>query len=197
MSFHCLMTGVGGQGTVLASKLLARCAMRSGLFARTSETIGMAQRGGSVVSHVRLGETESALIPKNGADLIIAFEPAEAVRALPYLKPNGNCVVAKRAIQPITASLSGKNYDADAMLTFLQDYTGSCTVVDGDALTLAAGNPKTLNIILLGVAFGKKYISLDSEAMKASICDTLPQKLHAMNLTAFDLGRQAEGEEIL
>lgn len=196
MSFHCLMTGVGGQGTVLASKLLARCAMRMGLSARTSETIGMAQRGGSVVSHVRLGATESALIPKAHADLIIAFEPSEAVRALPYLKPGGKCIVAAHPIQPITASLSGKSYDAAAMLSYLQAHTGACTVVDGDALTCLAGNPRTLNIILLGVAFGKGYLDLDENAMKAAICDALPEKLHAINLAAFDLGRDAECEEL-
>lgn len=196
MGFNCLMTGVGGQGTVLASKLLARCAMRMGLFARTSETIGMAQRGGSVVSHVRIGDTESALIPKAQADLIIAFEPSEAVRALPYLKPGGKCITAARPVQPVTASLSGKGYDVDAMLSYLGAHTGGCTVVDGDALTRAAGSPKTLNIILLGVAFGKGFLDLDEDAMRAAICDALPEKLHAMNLAAFDLGRGAECEEL-
>lgn len=196
MNLNCLLTGVGGQGTVLASKLLAHSAMRMGIFARTSETIGMAQRGGSVVSHVRLGNTESALIPKGSADLIIAFEPSEAVRALPYLKPQGNCVVAAHPVQPITASLSGKSYDVHAMFSYLQSHTGACTIVDGDALTRAAGNPKTLNIILLGAAFGKGYLPLSEDAMIFSIRDLLPEKLHDINLAAFQLGRCAECEEL-
>ena len=84
---NCLLAGVGGQGTVLASKLIAQSAMNRGLNARTAETIGMAQRGGCVVSHVRVGEKiHSPLIPQHKADLIIGFEPAEAVRCLPYLK---------------------------------------------------------------------------------------------------------------
>jgi len=84
---NCLLCGVGGQGTVLASRMIAAAAMKRGLFAETAETIGMAQRGGSVVSHVRVGENQySPLIPYGKADIIIGFEPAEAVRCLPYLK---------------------------------------------------------------------------------------------------------------
>ena len=91
MNKNCLLCGVGGQGVVLASKLIAFAAMRQGKSVRTAETIGMAQRGGSVVSHVRIGEEiYSPQIPLKSADLILAFEPAEAVRSLPYLKAGGN-----------------------------------------------------------------------------------------------------------
>ena len=90
MSRNCLLCGVGGQGVVLASRLIAYAAMEQGDFVRTTETIGMAQRGGSVVSHVRAGEeVHSPLIPAGGADVILAFEPGEAVRCLPYLKEGG------------------------------------------------------------------------------------------------------------
>ena len=91
-----LLCGVGGQGTVLASKLIAYCGMKAGKKVRTSETIGMAQRGGCVVSHVRVGdEIFSPIIPEKQADMIIAFEPAEAVRCLPYLKDGGTVIVNK------------------------------------------------------------------------------------------------------
>ena len=114
---NLLLAGVGGQGTVLASKLLAQAAMAQGLQARTAETIGMAQRGGCVVSHVRIGEEAySPLIPYGQADLILGFEPAEAVRNLPYLKDGGIVVAAKKAIKPVTASLSGSGYEAGPML---------------------------------------------------------------------------------
>ena len=87
MNKNCLLCGVGGQGVVLASRLIAFAAMEKGNFVRTTETIGMAQRGGSVVSHVRMGEqVHSPLIPEGEADVILAFEPGEAVRCLPYLK---------------------------------------------------------------------------------------------------------------
>ena len=101
MSDNIVLCGVGGQGTVLASKLLAAAAMDRGLPVKTAETIGMAQRGGSVISHVRLGEgAASPLIGKGKADLIIAFEPAEAVRQLAYLRPAGTVVVSDRPIVP-------------------------------------------------------------------------------------------------
>lgn len=89
MQVNCILTGVGGQGTVLAAQLIAGAAMRRGIPVRTAETIGMAQRGGHVVSHVRLGGAYSPLVPRASADLLIGFEPAEAVRCYPYLKQGG------------------------------------------------------------------------------------------------------------
>ena len=122
MNKSCLICGVGGQGVVLASRILAKTAMNEQLFARTAETIGMAQRGGSVVSHVRFGETvHSPLIPFCGADLILALEPAEAVRALDYLKQDGAVVVSKKAVRPVTATLSG-SYDGKEMLDYLKSH---------------------------------------------------------------------------
>ena len=98
---NCLLCGVGGQGTVLASKLIAQSAMDKGLMARTAETIGMAQRGGCVVSHVRTGEEIfSPMIPMGMADLILGFEPGEAVRCLPYLKEDGVIVASVNAVMP-------------------------------------------------------------------------------------------------
>ena len=109
MTTNILLCGVGGQGTVLASKLIAEAAMRRGFAVRTAETIGMAQRGGCVASHVRIGhEIHSPLIPNASADLIIGFEPAEAIRALPYLKKDGAVVASRKRIQPVTAALGGK-----------------------------------------------------------------------------------------
>ena len=114
---NCLLCGVGGQGTVLASKLIAFAAMRRGENVRTSETIGMAQRGGCVVSHVRTGDDiASPLVPKHTADVMIAFEPAEAVRCLDYLAPDGAVIVNKKAVMPITVNFGGAGYDADAVL---------------------------------------------------------------------------------
>ena len=100
MQVNCILTGVGGQGTVLAAQLIAGAAMRRGIPVRTAETIGMAQRGGHVVSHVRLGGAYSPLVPRASADLLIGFEPAEAVRCYPYLKQGGAVVVAAKAVKP-------------------------------------------------------------------------------------------------
>lgn len=92
---NILLCGVGGQGTVLASKLIAYAAMKQGLAVRTSETIGMAQRGGCVVSHVRIGRMiDSPLVPRGSADLLLGFEPGETVRCLPYLRQGGTVIVS-------------------------------------------------------------------------------------------------------
>lgn len=105
MIISCLLCGVGGQGTVLASKLIATAAMERGEQARTAETIGMAQRGGSVVSHVRIGgQIHSPMIPIGQADILMGFEPGEAVRCLPYLKKGGTAVVSCKGVQPVTST---------------------------------------------------------------------------------------------
>ena len=121
MSRSCLLCGVGGQGVVLASRLIAYAAMEQGDFVRTTETIGMAQRGGSVVSHVRAGcEVHSPIIPAGTADVIIAFEPGEAVRCLPYLKEGGMVVTNRQIVKPVSASLGGSSYNAEEMLDHLK-----------------------------------------------------------------------------
>ena len=107
MNKNIILCGVGGQGTVLASKLIAAAAMEKGIPVMSAETIGMAQRGGSVFSHVRMGENlYSPMIAKGTADMILGFEPGETVRMLPYLKKNGAVVVSYRAVMPVTASLA-------------------------------------------------------------------------------------------
>ena len=109
---NIVLCGVGGQGTVLASKLLAAAAMSKDIPVMSAETIGMAQRGGNVFSHLRMGKNlYSPMIKTGTADLIIGFEPGETVRMLPYLKEHGQVVVSTHAIKPVTATLSGSSYD--------------------------------------------------------------------------------------
>ena len=117
MKKDILICGVGGQGTVLASKLIAAAAMEEGNTVHSAETIGMAQRGGSVTSHVRIGEAYSPLIPKGKCDMILAFEPAEAVRNLPYLKKDGLVIVSSAPVKPTTESLHETGYDGTVNLT--------------------------------------------------------------------------------
>ena len=117
MNKDILICGVGGQGTVLASKIIAAAAMEEGSPVHSAETIGMAQRGGSVTSHVRIGgEAYSPLIPFGGADMLLAFEPGEAVRNLRYLKKGGIAVVNTSAVKPVTESLKETGYDGIIML---------------------------------------------------------------------------------
>ena len=121
---NILLTGVGGQGTVLAAKVLAQAALEKGWQVRTAETIGMAQRGGNVVSHVRIGnkgeQVHAPLVSRGTAELIIAFEPAEAARVLPYLAPAGTLVFASTAVQPVTAALSKNPYRASDVIANME-----------------------------------------------------------------------------
>ena len=142
---NIMITGVGGQGTVLAAKLLAQAAEARNWRVRTAETIGMAQRGGSVVSHVRLanqGESciDAPLIARGEADLIIAFEPAEAVRCLGYLRPGGALVSATSSVQPVTAALSREAYSAEPFLDYLKQAVPGCLLVDDAALIEQIGS---------------------------------------------------------
>ena len=121
MNKDILLCGVGGQGIVLASKLIAAAAMREGHTVHSAETIGMAQRGGSVTSHIRIGEDiGSPLIPFGTADMILAFEPVEAVRNLHYLKPDGTIIVNRTPVQPTTESLHATGYDGTKEIAYLK-----------------------------------------------------------------------------
>lgn len=155
---NVILAGVGGQGAVLASKLLARAAMGRGLSVRTAETIGMAQRGGSVFSHVRVGERPgecpvSPLIGRGRADAIVAFEPAEAVRQLPFLRPGGMVVTSDAPVVPVSAATGGPAYDLSAIMSYLRASVGDrLFVVDAAAAETELGTAKALNVVLLGAA---------------------------------------------
>lgn len=196
------MTGVGGQGTVLAAKVLAQAAQNKGWQVRTGETIGMAQRGGSVVSHIRMGnEGEplySSLLARSSADLIIAFEPAEAVRVLPYLSPTGILVSAATGMQPITATLGNQVFDPREMIEYLEaTLNGSVengaeaeprfVLVDDAALCNQVGTRKVLNMILLAVALDKSTIGLSVDDLKEAVKVSVKERFVTLNLDAIDL----------
>ena len=193
MTRNCLLCGVGGQGVVLASRLIAYAAMEQGDFVRTTDTIGMAQRGGSVVSHVRAGrEVHSPLIPAKSADVILAFEPGEAVRCLPYLKENGLVITNSRIVKPVTSSLSGGNYSGQDMIRYLQERTDNLLVVDGEEICRRAGSPKVLNVALLGAAAKSGALGITVEEMLNAVRKNVKEKYIALNETALELG----GEQI-
>lgn len=185
-----LLAGVGGQGTVLASKLLARCAIARGEKAHTAETIGMAQRGGCVVSHVRVGEASSPLIPKGLADAIIAFEPAEAVRALPYLKKGGAVIVNAQAVKPVTDTLSASGYEAAQMIDYLKKIPARVVFVDGGKIVRECGSPKVVNMALLGAAAETGAIGTTFAEIEKAAASLAPRFREA-NLKAIRLGAAA------
>jgi len=193
MTCNVLIAGVGGQGTVLASRLIASAAMRRGFDVRTTETIGMAQRGGGVIGHTRIGDDVfSPMIPEGGAHLLLAFEPAEAVRNLRYLAEDGTLIVCDSAIKPVTAALSDTQYEAETMTGYLKDTVPGAIIIDGKRLKEQCG--KTLNVALLGVAAESGVFPFDAEAMLETIGD-MP-KYSRQNITSFELGRKTYGEYI-
>lgn len=187
MKKDILICGVGGQGTVLASKLIAAAAMAEGNIVHSAETIGMAQRGGSVTSHVRIGEAYSPLIPKGKCDMIISFEPSEAVRNISYLKQDGLVIVNVDPVKPTTESLHETGYDGTNMIEYLQK---KCQVlaVDGQQLCAEFGSSKYLNVILLGVAAGSGVLDIPKEAIQKEIGMRVPSKFVENNRLAFEKG---------
>ncbi|CCX88633.1 putative uncharacterized protein [Clostridium sp. CAG:590] len=189
MSKSVILCGVGGQGTVLASKLISYAAMAKGEEVKSAETIGMAQRGGSVTSHIRIGEEAfSPLIPKGKADVMIAFEPAEAVRNLDYLKPDGVVVVSQKAVKPVTASLSAKVYEGQEMLDYLGKHVSRLVIVDGQQVMEELGSAKVLNVVLLGAAIACNEIDITVDEIKAAIREKVPERFYELNLRALEAG---------
>ena len=185
MTKNIVLCGVGGQGTVLASKLIAAAAMKKGISVMSAETIGMAQRGGSVFSHIRLGEhLHSPMIAKGTADIIIGFEPAEAVRMLPYLKDNGQVIVSSHAIMPVTSTLSGADYDGKEIILYLKKVVNNLLVVDSEKACHELGSSKVLNILLLGAAISSGALGLTAEEIQDAIKERLPEKFHDLNYRA-------------
>ena len=191
---NILLVGVGGQGTVLAAKVLAQAAQSKGWQVRTAETIGMAQRGGSVVSHVRMGSegepVHAPLVAPGTADVIVAFEPGEAVRSLGYLKPNGTVVSAAEVVQPVTAALSSAPYRSEDVIAGLKaalDAVGAkLELVDAAPILDALGNRRALNTVLLTVAVASGAVPLSVDELKKAIAVCVNPRFAEMNLAAVD-----------
>lgn len=187
MSKNIVLCGVGGQGTILASKLISAAAMAQGLPVKSAETIGMAQRGGSVFSHIRIGEDAVCpMIAKGTADIILGFEPGETVRMLPYLRQGGLVVVSKRAVMPVTAALAGSNYNGEEMVTYLRSVVDRLMVVDTDKACRELGSAKIVNLLLLGAAAASGELGLSVEDIRQAVIDRVSPKFHQLNFSALD-----------
>ena len=192
---NIMLTGVGGQGTVLAAKVLAQAAQDKGWHVRTAETIGMAQRGGSVVSHVRMGnegeQVSAPLISRGTADLIVAFEPAEGARVLPYLGPEGMLVTATTAIQPVTAALGTRPYSGARIIKQLADAFSAeperFMAVPDEALINQLGNRKALNTVLLASAIAAGKLPLSIWDLRSAIRVCVKPAFVDLNLKAIGI----------
>lgn len=196
MRLDIVIAGVGGQGNVLASRILARAAMEAGLPVQTSEAIGMAQREGVVMSQVRIGPGDySCLIPDGRADVLLGFELAETVRGLSKIKNGGAIIANSEAIYPVSVSLGISQYTPDKLTSFLKEKTEKLYLFNATALAEQAGTVKATNIVLLGALSALKLLPYDMDVLKKVMLAMLPPALHDLNLRAFELGRQALGGE--
>jgi len=193
MIFNILISGVGGQGTVLASKLIAGTAIDCGFDVRTTETIGMAQRGGSVVGHTRIGyNIPSPLILPGNANLLIAFEPSEAVRQLPFLSAEGTLICCDNGVKPIINVLSGQAYEVGELLNYIKANVKKAIIIPGRPIM--GKYAKQLNVALLGAAVQSAVFPFDIEALRKTISE-MP-KFRDENLEAFEIGRNLYNESI-
>ena len=185
MQTNILICGVGGQGIVLTSKLIAAAAMANSIPVMSAETIGMAQKGGSVFSFLRLGDhLHCPMFPEKTADIIIGFEPAEAVRMLPYLKKGGTVVLNTHPIMPVTAALAGSDYTGSEMIQYLERHTEHLITVDGDAACRTLGSPKVLNMIMLGLAIRQNVIPFSIDEIEAVMKATVKPQFAELNSKA-------------
>lgn len=188
MSFDVMIVGIGGQGTILTSNILGRACVLEGIPVRGAETHGMAQRGGSVESQIRIGQQFGPLISPGNADLLLSFDLIETVRAAHWLKPDGSIFTSRDFVVPTSVFM--QDYPApteNMLLEMLGDKTYS--IIDTRRIAEEAGNILTQNIVLLGAA--SPALPLKKESLQDAIKKTVPPKTVDLNLNAFDMGIEA------
>ncbi|GFN21901.1 indolepyruvate oxidoreductase subunit beta [Thermanaeromonas sp. C210] len=184
-----LLVGVGGQGTVLAGRVLARAAMSLGGEVKVSDIHGMAQRGGSVVTQVRFGPKVYAPVVETGtADYLVAFEKLEACRWLPYLREDGQLIVNNQEIPPLPV-LTGAAVYPPNLLAEMGKRVKNISVIDALNFARRAGNVKTLNMVLMGVL--ARHLPMDREAWEEALAESVPERFLEVNKRAFQLGWEA------
>ncbi len=186
-----LVTGVGGPGVVLASDIIGAAASVAGYDVKKTDTLGMAQRGGSVISHVRIApKVWSPLIKEGEADLLLAFEKLEAARWGYYLRPGAVAIVNNQALPPLSVNLGYERYPADReVIEILKQQTDRVYLVNGTKLVNELGNVRTLNMFMLGCA--SLFMPLKIKTWEESISQHIPAAdIRQINMAAFNLGRK-------
>jgi indolepyruvate ferredoxin oxidoreductase, beta subunit len=187
-----LMAGVGGQGIIMASDVLAEAALAIGLDVKKTDTLGMAQRGGSVTSHLRIGERVwSPLISPGEADVLVAFEKLEAARCANFVKPDGLVIINSLAIPPLSISLGTQTYPTDkAIVDSLRQRTSRIHMIDGSRQAGLLGDIRTLNMFMVGFLSAVLPFEIDTKVWKDCVTAQVPARILAMNILAFDKGRE-------
>jgi indolepyruvate ferredoxin oxidoreductase beta subunit len=186
---NILLVGVGGQGTILTSKIISKGFVENGFDVKMAEIHGMSQRGGTVTTQIRYGKkVYSPVIEKGTADIIIAFEKTEALRFLDYLKKDGVLVINNLEIKPFTVSIGMSEYPENALESY-KNSIDNVHFIDANKIAEEIGNSKVMNIVLLGILV--KMLKLESIDWEKIISSTVPEKAIALNLTAFKMGYES------
>jgi indolepyruvate ferredoxin oxidoreductase beta subunit len=188
-SKRVVFIGVGGQGNLLTSRLLGEAALSLGIPAVVSEIHGMAQRGGIVESAVLLGDVTSPIVSNAEADVLIGFEPVETLRALGKCNKDTIVITNTHPLPPFTVSVGQGVYPpVDEIMSLIHAKAGKVIALDGNAMAKEAGNPLSLNMVMLGALIGSGSIPVGAEDMKKTISTTTKKAFLESNLKAFDLG---------
>ena len=189
---NVIITGVGGQGNVMASRVLAGMLVAAGYYVTIGETFGMSQRGGSVMSHLRVSKAGvlSPQIPKGSADVLVALEPLEALRVLTvYGNPQITVLSNLRPVYPIGVITGELSYPSpEEMKRALEELSAACFLIDATQVALALGNPVLSNILMIGALAGTGLLPIDRRMFAKEIGKTLPPEKCIVNLKAFDAG---------
>jgi indolepyruvate ferredoxin oxidoreductase, beta subunit len=188
---NVFFSGVGGQGTILASNILGQVLLSAGYDVKKAEVHGMAQRGGDVTTHFRFGaKVFSPLIKQGEVDFLVSFELLEALRYINWVKPAGKVLLNNYSILPPTVSLGKMEYPKDVEQTFKQHFKENVWVVDGNRIAKSLGNIQVANVVLIG-ALSSFFPELQPRQWIDAIKDLLPERLHEINVKAFEAGRSA------
>ena len=193
MKLDLVFTGVGGQGVVVLSDIFCEAAVIDGLDVAKAEIHGMAQRGGSISAHVRIGDKIlSPLIEQGKADIIVGFEVLETARGLPMLKPDGTVVVNTKFIPPSGAiSSPSKPLKMEELISLVRKKASKIFEIDGGGIANKLGNPLVVNTVLLGAVSALAEMPINEKSFKQAIAERLKEKYIELNLRAFQLGRES------
>lgn len=191
---NLIIAGVGGQGSILASHIVATAAIRDGLRARVGETFGAAMRGGAVASHVRIGkDVHAPLVPKDGADIVLAMEPLEGLRnTINFLGKGGLLLTNTRPWLPVDVNIGRAEYPSmESIGAAVKKLDGKVVEIDATSLAQQAGNVRTANVVMLGALAGTGKLPISIETLKQVVQENVPPKTIDANLRAFELGLKA------
>jgi indolepyruvate ferredoxin oxidoreductase beta subunit len=193
-SFKVVIAGVGGQGTLLASRILAECSIKAGLHVKIGETYGMAQRGGPVMGHIQIGgESFNPQIRKGTADVLLGFEPSEAVRrGVSFLKNGGLALINTRITAPVEVISGMVPYPKiGKLIEIMEKVTQNIVSFDATNLAEKAGDPIATNIVMFGALVESKLLPFNEKIAKITLKESLHPRFYELNKRAFELGRKA------